>query len=65
VQALDPAARRPIGRWLVPSPVQKAAFASQLDDWEHALIELALARVLDADDAEATELKEARDDEAR
>jgi hypothetical protein len=36
-----------------------------LDDWECGLIEPALARVLDADDAEATELKEARDDEAR
>jgi hypothetical protein len=80
VQALDPAARRPIGRWLVPSHVQKPAFAPEmtttpprfrksllhlqitglvalrvpLDDWERALIEPALARVLDADDAEAT-----------
>jgi hypothetical protein len=36
-----------------------------LDDWERALIEPALARVLDADVAEATELKEARDDKAR
>lgn len=36
-----------------------------LDDWERALIERAVARVLDADDAEPTELKEERDDETR
>jgi len=43
---------------LVPLP-------APLDDWERAIIEPALARILDADDAKAAEPKEVRDGEAR